>query len=308
MGLVLCVRMMGDVTRPRALRAAAAAATPLLGSGLYLTLSRGAAGALAVGLLALVLLAPTRSQVRAIPLGLGAASIAALASSVFNGYESLIGKLSEREWQGLVMLAGLVVLAVAVALLQLRLSRGAPADPDRELVGRRSRAVLITAAVLLVAVPASAAVINAVAPNENDLAKARNTTAFGSDRYIYWDIALHTAVAHPLVGVGTGGFQVEWLRERTKDEGARDAHSLYIETAAELGLVGLALLALFIAGVVGSARIAYRRESTLVSGWCAALAAFAFHAGIDWDWEMPALSLVAIVLAGALVSRAGQRE
>jgi len=26
------------------------------------------------------------------------------------------------------------------------------------------------------------------------------------------------------------------------------------------------------------------------------------HAGLDWDWEMPAVSLVALLLAGALIA------
>ena len=44
--------------------------------------------------------------------------------------------------------------------------------------------------------------------------------------------------AHPLTGVGAGSFGVEWRRERESDDFAQDAHSLYLETLAELGLVG----------------------------------------------------------------------
>ena len=58
---------------------------------------------------------------------------------------------------------------------------------------------------------------------------------------------------HPVLGTGSGGFAVEWLRERTIDESVRDVHSLYLETATELGLVGLALLAVFLAGAGGVA-------------------------------------------------------
>ena len=32
---------------------------------------------------------------------------------------------------------------------------------------------------------------------------------------------------------------------------------------------------------------------------------YAVHAGLDWDWEMPALTLVALLIAGALSGRAG---
>ena len=79
----------------------------------------------------------------------------------------------------------------------------------------------------------------------------------------------------------------------------RDAHSLYLETPAELGLVGLALAA-------RAARLRRRgrapRRGARYAGPVAALAAFALHAGVDWDWELPALTLVALVLAGLVLS------
>ena len=62
----------------------------------------------------------------------------------------------------------------------------------------------------------------------------------------------------PLHGVGAGGWAVAWLRWRPFDEGAQDAHSLALQTLAELGLVGVALLAAFLAGVGIAARAAYR--------------------------------------------------
>ena len=67
----------------------------------------------------------------------------------------------------------------------------------------------------------------------------------------------------------------------TIDESVRDAHSLYLETAAELGLVGLAALLALFGGVV----VAARRARTPAAA--AALAAWAVHAGVDWDWELP---------------------
>src|SRR5205807_8788652 len=105
-----------------------------------------------------------------------------------------------------------------------------------------------------------------------------------------------------LRGLGSGGFAVAWLRERKGSESAQDARSLYVETAAELGLVGLAALALLLAGVVLCMRAAWRRDSALVAGWGAALASWALHAGLDWDWEMPAVTLIALVLSGAALA------
>ena len=38
------------------------------------------------------------------------------------------------------------------------------------------------------------------------------------------------------------------------------------------------------------------------AGAAATLGVFAVHAGLDWDWEMPALALTALLLAAKLVS------
>ena len=92
------------------------------------------------------------------------------------------------------------------------------------------------------------------------------------------------------------------IGEQRTGENVRDAHSLELETFAELGLVGVALLAALLTGVALATRAALRADDALAAGPAAALAAWAFHSAIDWDWEMPALTLVAVVLAGALLA------
>ena len=109
--------------------------------------------------------------------------------------------------------------------------------------------------------------------------------------------------AHPLAGVGASGFRVEWRRERTVADPARDAHSLPLETLAELGLVGFALLAAWAAGVAHVASAAWR-AAPRCAGPAAALVLWVVHACLDWDWEMPALTLVALALAAALLAQA----
>ena len=75
-----------------------------------------------------------------------------------------------------------------------------------------------------------------------------------SNRYEYWRVAVSEFGDSPLRGGGSGSFRTDWLRERPIDETVRDAHSLYIETAAELGLVGLVALLVFVGGIVAMAR------------------------------------------------------
>src|SRR5205823_2478220 len=106
---------------------------------------------------------------------------------------------------------------------------------------------------------------------------ARLTSA-SSNRYEYWRVGLQALADHPLRGVGAGGFRVYWLGHRVITEAVRNAHSLEVETAAELGLAGLLVLALWIGGVAVSARHALRADRMLGAGWVAALLAWFLHA------------------------------
>lgn len=296
-GFTLAIRVAGTPSRSPALRAAAAASAAPFGMGIYLTFSRGAIAALAVGVVVLLALGPTRAQVRAILLSLGTALAAALTASLLPAVESLEGGSAESE--GAVALAALVVLAAAGATLQLRLDR---VQPRTYALPRRAVAVGITLAVLV------GAPLAAVALDRGDAepgATASRLDDLGSNRYDYWGVALDAFADDPFQGTGTAGFRVDWLRDRDIDEPVRDAHSLYLETAGELGLQGLLFLGLFIGGVAAAGAAAVRRERELVAGAAAGASVFAVHAAIDWDWEMPAVALPALVLAGVLLCRAG---
>jgi len=311
LGIVLSVRLAGDGSRPPGVRAAAAAAAVPLGTGLYLTFSRGALAALAVGLLVLVATAPDWPQVRALALSLEAAAAGAVISSRFDGVDSLAGSLADRERDGAVVLVALIAVAFVAALLSRRASHAEGTGRFRvERLGLRPPPWAVAGAVgLIVALTVLAL---ASGGRGEDVprtgAGAARLGSLQSHRYDYWRVAGGAFAAHPVAGVGAGGFRVEWLRERPFPEPAQDAHSLYVETAAELGLVGLAALALLLGGVALAARRALRRAPGAAAGPCAALAAWAMHAGIDWDWELPAVTLLAVVLAGACIAGAEAEE
>lgn len=302
-GFVLCLRLAGDATRPRALRAAAAAATAPLGAGIYLSFSRGALAAVAAGVVALIALAPQRRQLQAVAIGAAAAVVAAVASELLPAVTSLEGGLGSRERQGAAMLAVLLLTAGAAALLQLWLIRG---EDDRELpLLRRHPGIgaLGVVAVLVVLVGATALSEHGQASRSPEFgARAQRLTSVTSHRYDYWKVAVRTFASHPLAGDGSGSFGVEWLKRRPFREAVRDAHSLYLETAAELGVLGLLALAALVAGVLIAGRRAARADPVLVAGPAAAAVTWATHAAVDWMWEMPAVTLPALVLAGVLLA------
>jgi O-antigen ligase len=123
-----------------------------------------------------------------------------------------------------------------------------------------------------------------------------------SRRYDYWRVGLDAYAEHPLRGIGAGGFRVEWLRERPVSEGALELHSLPLELLVELGLPGLLGLLLTAGGVAMASRRALERRPELAPGACAAATVWFVHASIDWDWQLPAVTLPALIAAGALIA------
>ena len=119
------------------------------------------------------------------------------------------------------------------------------------------------------------------------------------DRPAYWNVALADASEHVVVGSGAGSFDDYWLEHRTIPAYVRDAHSLYLETAAELGIVGLALLLSALgAPLVAAARARKRRIVATAAG---GYATFLVHAGLDWDWEMPVTTIAGLTCGAALL-------
>ena len=132
------------------------------------------------------------------------------------------------------------------------------------------------------------------------------TNARGTRSEVY-RVALAGFGGAPVAGEGAGSFPVRWARERRVSESVLNAHSLYLETADELGLVGLGLL-LTLLGAVALTAVRSRRGPAGISRGQAAAASAAFavwagHAAIDWDWQMPALTGAALLLACAVLPR-----
>ena len=65
-------------------------------------------------------------------------------------------------------------------------------------------------------------------------------------------MALDAFRADPLKGSGAGTYRLVWERNRANDENTNEAHSLYLETLGELGLVGAILLAVTLVLMLGA--------------------------------------------------------
>jgi hypothetical protein len=299
-GLVLAARVIGDAARPAGLRAAAAAAAVPLGAGVALSYSRGALLAALAGLVVLAALCPGRGALRAMAIAPVAGLAAGVVVSLPGGVRALAGDMARRELEGAVVLVVLLALMAAAALA----ARGwAPPREDRA-AWRPSAGVAAGLVGVLVGLMLLGAALDRGPRTGTPQAgaTASRLASAQSNRYAYWRVALGGFADHPLRGLGGGGFADLWLQKRTVRDPAKDAHSLYIETAAEYGLLGLAALGLALGGVAVSARRAWLRAPSLTAGAIAGLATWAVHAGVDWDWEMPALTLVAMLLAGLVLA------
>ena len=273
-----------------------------------LTFSRGSIAAAVIGLAVLLALAPSRAQLRGAVIATVAAAASGGLAAALPAVRTLEG---ERTTEGLVLLAGLVAAGAVAAVLA---ARPEPAGGDavaasdgaaRRRGVRRAWVAAALVAALALALGAAAIESGPRAGSPQDGATAARLGSAESNRYAYWRVALDGFADRPLQGQGAGSFGVLWLRDRTVPEVVRDAHSIWIETAAELGLAGLVLLAALVAGVAVSGVRARRSAPAAVAGPAAALAVWAAHSAIDWDWEMPGgATLTAVVLAGLLIALA----
>ena len=122
-------------------------------------------------------------------------------------------------------------------------------------------------------------------------------------RVDYWTVALNQWEEHRWLGSGAGTFALYWLGEDSTSV-VLDAHSLYLETLAEMGPIGLLLLT----GALGVPIVAAarNRDHSLTPVGASPYSAYLVHAGLDWDWEMPAVTLAGL-LCGIGVLAADRR-
>ena len=114
-----------------------------------------------------------------------------------------------------------------------------------------------------------------------------------------WRVAWHRFEQEPVLGGGAGTYWQMHAADREPGPTVEDAHSLYLETLAELGVIGLLLLAGALA-VPLVAAVRARARGPVVPA-LAAYVAFLTHAALDPDWEVAGLTATALLVATAIV-------
>jgi O-antigen ligase len=324
-GLLLFLGLGASRGEPRLVRALAAGAIPILAVTLYFTFSRGAILAIAIGLVVFVLAA------RSVTLpGLILATVPPTLVALLTAYhadqlasESLTSPeaISQgRHVAVVVAICAAVAIGLRAALLALddRFGR-IESTPERRRLGRTL--VAAGAVVLVVALIAAGApgwvsdryngFFHGPKNAETDL-RVRLTDPSSNGRVEHWRAALKEFRAEPARGSGAGTYEYVWHKRRHVTFEVVDAHSLYIEVLGELGVVGIVLLAggliMVIGGVGrGALRRTGGRNRVLYAAALAAMVAWAVQAGVDWLWEMPAVTAWVFALGGAaLAARSGE--
>jgi O-antigen ligase len=314
LGLLLALSALlcsGFATRRESmLRVPAGAALVPLAVALYFTFSRGAILALAVGIIVLLAFERRAAALAVVALAPAAAILLASRATALTRTDET---LAMAQAQGQHLAWQLAVLSGAGAAAAWALPRVA-GHVGISWLGARA---LVTAATIALAALALGTVVRGGGPPVAIAERAleafrreppatsgeldrRLLSVSGHGRADYWRVAARMLEREPLLGEGAGSFERHWIQERPVANNARDAHNLFLETLAELGPIGLALLLVALGAPLSGLRRA--RHGPLGPAAAAAYAAFLVHAAVDWDWELPILVLCALAIAATLLA------
>ena len=279
---------------------------------LYFTFSRAAWMALGVGVAVLLLIDPRRLHATlAVFAYAPAPAFALLSASRSHALTRPHSALAEAAQQG----HRIALLLVALGVVQFAIVLLMRAAETRVVVPRTVRYAYGGALALIILAGLAAVFIRygspvtiarhahksftAPPPSRVSDLNERLFSFSGNGRWALWQTAWQDAKANPLLGSGAGTYEQYWLQHRPTRLTVQDAHTLYLETLAELGPVGLALVAISLA-LPFAAAVRMRRQP-LVPTAAAALAVYAAHAAVDWDWELTGVTLAAGLAASACV-------
>lgn len=321
-GAVLLVHLTSSVREPAAVRVLAAAALPVVVVTIYFTFSRGAMGAGVLGLLAYLVVGRPAGWYGLAPAAAAAVAVvlAALGADALSSdaYATRAGLAEGRDLLRVLGLAALGAAVVRAALVPLDSLVRRRADARRAWPLRRTAAgwagAAVVAGVVLLAVGAPAFVerqyerfVEGDVTTETDQ-RDRLLNPGNNGRINHWRVAKDAFETQPLRGTGAGTYETAWAQDRTVAFEVVDAHSLYVEVLAELGVVGFALLIVALGAILGGLLwLARGPERGPAAALFAAGGLWAVHAGIDWDWEMPATGLWLFAVGGlALAAPRGE--
>jgi O-antigen ligase len=300
------------------LRWAAVALMPTALLALYFTYSRGGLLALLISCGCLIALSHDRlwllgtlaiGAIGAVPAVLAAQASNSLAENLDDSQIVGEGLLV----LGLLIVGSLLALALFAALRRLE-RRSGPLTGQAVTLSRNPRLLrgVALAAVLLgigIAVAVGGRAWDQF--NESDVKFPSNPAQHfgqlsGAGRGEFWRVSIDAFEEEPVLGHGAGTYRFSWHLLRDTPTPNIDAHSLYLQAFAELGIVGGLLVLAMVAVLLWTGFRAWqaargpRRE--LYAALLGVCLAFAVGVAIDWYWQIAVVPAIFFLAAAVLVA------
>ncbi len=144
--------------------------------------------------------------------------------------------------------------------------------------------------------------------------QSRYLSASVTGRFGPWQVAREDFSSHPILGVGTHNWEATYYELRERRAGfARQPHSLPLEVLAERGIIGGILFFGFLGVCVASGLwqrfTRFHSEGKAQAGALVAAVAYWFvHASVEWFWQIPAVTMPAIIFLALLVAPWGEES
>jgi O-antigen ligase len=321
LGLLPCLFLASRRGTPAPLRGLFLGGAGLLAALALMGQSRGWVLALPLALALYLALVPgrVRGALAILATAAGAAAVSGPVLAVHDEADrrGLDGLLADATAAILTMAAALVLAGTLAALVDRRIALS-------ERVARRA-SVAFGAVLGVAAVAAAAIALAATDPGDrvadawDEFKRGESQPAVGSSRfsgggthrYDIWRVAWAAFRDHPWRGLGVENFQAEYLLRRDSTEQPRYPHSLELGVLSQTGVVGGLLLAGALAAALAAAARARRSPPAERALAAAAVAIFGYwllHASVDWFWEFPALTGIALALLATATALGPRRD
>jgi O-antigen ligase len=320
-GIPIAVRLATDMGRRRNVRLAALAVTCLLIVVVGLTYSRGGFLALTVAALVMTLLGGARLRGLVVLAAAGGAAIPILGVAF-----TRLGTSGNGVPLGVRIMDGRVLLAVTFICVAALLAVGAWligreqriewSAHRSQIVWRRLGVVALAIGVLAMAGLAASdrgpgGTLSRIARSFTETHQdpvtdpVRLVSTNSGNRWIWWKEAAGAFSDRPFGGWGAGSFPLVHLRYRTNRIPVAQPHSVPLQFLSETGLVGGLLAlgglgALFAAALSRVRQMPPGRTRDLGVALLAAGVAWAVHGLVDWDWDIPGVTVPALLALGVL--------
>jgi hypothetical protein len=323
----IALRIATDTTRRDAARLAAVAAFFVLWICLCMTYSRGGILAFFTAIAVVTLLGGQRLRGLAVT-GVTIVFSLPVLGLAFNrpALKGINVPLDERVPEGIVL--GLVTAGCLIGLLiaawgMLHLEQRTPWDEERtQLVWRGLGALVAILAVFtlgaILTAPdgpggwADRAWEKFSQTSKDDVSDpSRLVSSNSGNRWVWWKEAAGAWSDKPLHGWGAGSFAVTHKMYREVELGVQQPHDMPLQFLAETGIVGTLLVSGALGFLLFCALERLRampngRERDLGAALFAAAAAWVVHGLVDWDWDIPGVTVPALLFLGVLAAAHSQ--